>query len=313
MGDSLYIGSCSGNYYAFDRASGEIRWRYDTAADGAPASFHGDPLITDDVVITGSDHALGGHVYAFDIATGEVVWKRDVGGLETDLVLSGSAAIGGTSEGGLIALDIESGAVVWRFERESLTQRSAFALTPAVKGETIYFGGRDGVLYALSAASGEEVWSTQLGGTVSTPTRIVGSQLYIGTHGNELIRLDAATGEIRARLELDDFPHHSLVPVGDCLVVLIGEPLAACVDPDLREVRWSRATEDEWTTYNPLVLGETVLLGSAAGDLEAINLADGTLAWDIELEGMLRGLGATGDALYVGTFSGTVYALALEP
>jgi len=109
VGDTLYIGSCSGSYYALDRATGAIRWTYDTGVDGPPASFHGDPVTSAGLIVTGSDHTLGGYAYAFDLETGELAWRLDVGGLESDLVAEGSRVIGATSDGGLIALDLESG------------------------------------------------------------------------------------------------------------------------------------------------------------------------------------------------------------
>ena len=315
VGDALYIGSCSGIYYALDRSTGEILWSFDTGEGGTTASFHGDPVITGSLVITGSDHTLGGHVYAFDAATGEVVWQRDVGGLETDLVASGPHVIGGTSDGGLVALDARTGEVAWTFGSESLRKRRAWALAPVVDEDRIFYGGRDGKVYALSAATGEEIWVEELGGFVSTATRLIDSQLYVGTYSNELIRLDPDSGEITARLSTEQFPHHALVPAetpaGTCLIVLLGEPEVACVDTDLQKIRWSRSTDDEWTSYNPLVIGDVVLVGSASGELLAIRLKDGTTAWSTELDGMLRGLGVSHGTLYVGTFAGTVYALEL--
>ena len=41
MDDLLFAGSCSGVFFAFDKASGEVRWAYDTSQDGQPANFHG--------------------------------------------------------------------------------------------------------------------------------------------------------------------------------------------------------------------------------------------------------------------------------
>jgi len=54
-GDLVYVGSCSGTYFALNRSTGARRWTYDTRQDGDAAQFHGNPLITDDLVVTGSD------------------------------------------------------------------------------------------------------------------------------------------------------------------------------------------------------------------------------------------------------------------
>ena len=313
MGDLLYIGSCSGLYYALDRSTGEVAWSYDTGAEGTAAGFHGDPLITGDLVLTGSDHTLGGQVYAFDLETGEVRWQRDVGGLESDLVPSGETAVGATSRGGLIALGIEDGTIAWVFNRESLRQVDAFSLTPVIDGERIFFGGRDGKVYALSSSTGDLIWERDVGRHVSTPTRLFEGQVYVGTYADELLRLDAATGAVTARLTTERFPHHALVQAGSCLIVLLGERQVACVDQDLEQILWRRETEKEWTTYNPLVLDGLVVVGTASGELFALRPEDGSIAWNIELEGRLRGLGVAHDVLYVGTFGGTIYALEMLP
>jgi len=78
-GDVLLIGSCAGTFYAFDKRSGKVRWSYDIHQDGNQTSFHGNPLITDQLVLIGTDNGCAsggiGHVYAFDRATGAVRWK----------------------------------------------------------------------------------------------------------------------------------------------------------------------------------------------------------------------------------------------
>jgi len=56
-----------------------VRWSYDIHQDGNQTSFHGNPLITDQLVLIGTDKSCAsggiGHVYAFDRATGAVRWK----------------------------------------------------------------------------------------------------------------------------------------------------------------------------------------------------------------------------------------------
>jgi outer membrane protein assembly factor BamB len=81
-----------------DRQSGQRRWSYDIKKDGNQNSFHGNPLITDDLILIGTDGAMG-HVYAFERATGKVVWKHAItrsvsgnGGATTDVLGSGANA-----------------------------------------------------------------------------------------------------------------------------------------------------------------------------------------------------------------------------
>ena len=74
VGDLVYGASCSGVLFALDKSSGEVRWRYDTAQDGRSASFHGDPVVTDELLVISSDVSSSGFVYAFELDTGEVCY-----------------------------------------------------------------------------------------------------------------------------------------------------------------------------------------------------------------------------------------------
>jgi membrane peptidoglycan carboxypeptidase len=50
---------------ALDNKTGKVKWSYDIRNDGEQSQFHGDPLVTDELVIIGTDGNIG-HVYAFD-------------------------------------------------------------------------------------------------------------------------------------------------------------------------------------------------------------------------------------------------------
>jgi outer membrane protein assembly factor BamB len=93
-GNVLLIGSCAGTFYAFDKQSGKVRWIYDIHQDGNQTSFRSNPLITDQLVLIGTDKSCAsgriGHVYAFDKTTGTVRWKYRTAGTPTDIVRMGS-------------------------------------------------------------------------------------------------------------------------------------------------------------------------------------------------------------------------------
>ena len=68
----------------------------------------------------------------------------------------------GTMDGDFRALDLNSGEVQWIFSLRGQEKSRAVYGTPVVHEETIYFGGYDGILYALSI-DGDELWDRQLG------------------------------------------------------------------------------------------------------------------------------------------------------
>ena len=77
MGDLLIVSSCNGLIRALDKKTGQVRWSYDIHKDGDQTEFHGDPLVTEKLIIIGTDGKMG-HLYAFEWLTGAVRWKYRV-------------------------------------------------------------------------------------------------------------------------------------------------------------------------------------------------------------------------------------------
>ena len=90
MGDLLFIGSCAGNFYALNKTTGELKWSYDIRQDGRQVSFHGNPLVINDLILIGTDKSCDpegiGHVYAFERESGKVRWKYRSTSVPTDIV-----------------------------------------------------------------------------------------------------------------------------------------------------------------------------------------------------------------------------------
>jgi outer membrane protein assembly factor BamB len=261
-------------------------------------------------VITGSDQSPKGYVYAFEKATGRVRWKTAVGGLETDLLRYRNTTLGGATGGKLVSLDLDTGNPRWEFATETNPYGEYHTHTPALSGDTLYFGGPDGFVYALAAGSGDAIWRQDLGSRVMTPIRAIGSHLFVGAFDRKVLRLDRASGTVTAEIGTADFPHHSLVPAGESLLVLLGKSTLVSLDLNLTKVGWSHETPVGWSTFEPLVLDDVVLAGNEGGELFAFRHQDGTKAWSYRVEGVPRSLSENDSVLYVGTLQGWVYALA---
>lgn len=78
--------------------------------------------------------------------------------------------------------------------------------TPAVVGGVAYFGDWNGMLWAVKAQSGEEVWHTPIpGGFIVDAPAVVGNAVYIG-NGHTLYRLDRATGAMKWTASTNENP-----------------------------------------------------------------------------------------------------------
>jgi PQQ-like domain len=140
------IGSCSGYFYAIDKDTGQLRWKYTIEQDGDQTSFRDDPLVAGDLIIIGTDAGRQGHIYAFDRSTGKVRWKYLVHtgtlqdfGVRSDMVRKGDAIYAVATGDDLLCLDLAAGEVRWHFASGFDRQRTDWENSPAVDGDKILF------------------------------------------------------------------------------------------------------------------------------------------------------------------------------
>ncbi len=201
----VYFGAGNDGVYAVDAETGKQRWQFtaDLHIDASPCASNGR-------VIVGSGpskkfKAL--RVVALDAKTGALAWRTD-----TDLPAWGSprAADGRvfvglgngrltegaqppeTPAGAVLGLDEATGRVLWRFDA-----KDAVFQQPTVDGDRVYFGSRDGNLYAVRADTGGLVYRVPMGGPVVAPPAVADGKVYAVTVGGKLRCLDAADGRER--------------------------------------------------------------------------------------------------------------------
>lgn len=175
-------------------------------------------------------------------------------------------------------------------------------------GGDVVFSAPDGALYRVTP-DGDVVWRTEIGCDASTSVAADGDDVWVGCGDGTLFRLAAASGEIRGRRGLDRPLEGQLTLVNDLLVIPGGRGWLGAVRRDLERPVWERTDLPRLSVVQPLVWDDALLTGGAEGELVALRPADGRTLWRIELEGSVRGLGAAGDILLVGTIQGEVHAL----
>jgi outer membrane protein assembly factor BamB len=265
-------------------------------------------------VIAGSDLRSAGaaaYLYAFDRETGAVRWKTGVGaGVMTDLPVFDRLLFGVTLGDELIALDRETGERVWSFASGATNESFWMSSSPAVLGERVFFGGLNGVLYALNARTGQLVWKRELGSRISTGLVANEVGVYAGTSDGRLHLVNRETGEVEARIETESAPRGRLVLAGGRLLAFLGENALACYPGTLARPLWIRVGDKPWTSSRPYAWGELALAGNELGEVFAFRLADGAIVWTETIGGTIRGIGAADDGLYVGILTGEVRARA---
>jgi polyvinyl alcohol dehydrogenase (cytochrome) len=95
--------------------------------------------------------------------------------------------------------------------------------SPTIADGTAYFGDWAGVVHAVDVATGDEVWTSELGGAVIGSVPIDGDAVFASS-GTTVFRLDRGTGDVVWEASADDHPFAmaSASPVVAAGVVLQG-------------------------------------------------------------------------------------------
>ena len=141
----MFIGSCAGNFYAFNKTTGEVQWTYDIRKDGKQQSFHGDPLVTDDLILIGTDRSCDpegvGHVYAFERDSGKVRWKYVSTSVPTDIVQIGSNVFFGSFQDQWSSVDLRTGNLNWKFSTGATNPDCNPPKAPAAEANRLFIAG----------------------------------------------------------------------------------------------------------------------------------------------------------------------------
>lgn len=323
-GDLVYIGSCAGTLFALDRATGQPAWTYDIRQDGDQTQFHSEALLTDDLLVIGTDGNTVGHVYAFEKRTGHLRWKHRIEptenarrpgnsvGARSEILRAGPRVYASTYDNRLLSLDLATGALLWERTMEGAAEADSVALSPVVVEPRLVYADPRGTVRALDGASGRELWTRALDAPASSDLAAADGHVYVGTWGSRLYKLDSRNGEIVTSREMEEPPVGKPVLVDDRVIVTADPRLLVALDRDLTTVRWTQKTPRAWTSPRLLLWRGLVLSGNQEGELVGFCLHDGRPCFRQRLgRSMVRGLGATRDVVYAGTFSGEVHALVL--
>ncbi|MFE5240883.1 MULTISPECIES: serine/threonine-protein kinase [unclassified Streptomyces] len=141
-GGLLYYGS--GQYlYALDADDGEPRWKY------MDDSFHASPVAVGDAAYA----HMAAFFYVLDARTGEELWGYPFGSEASHNLAVTKDAVLVHNGKKLIAVDSATHKPRWTHVAESDAETAL-----VMADGNAYFGTQDGALYAVDAASGDEVW-----------------------------------------------------------------------------------------------------------------------------------------------------------
>lgn len=319
-GDTLFVGSADGYFYALDAMTGALRWRLRTGIVDSTAS-----AMDGTVFFAGRDHRL----YAVSAADGKIRWTYDLGKdrgqsnywdfYTSSPIPSGANVYVGSGNGYLDAIDRQDGHLVWRFNAGARIRS-----TPAVGAGHVVFGTQDGFVFALDAASGALLWKAETRGVKNTfalknndTTSILASpsiadgMAVIGSRDAYLYGFDLKSGRRKWSITHDggSWILGTAVKAG---TVYVGSGSAFFLQAaDLRtgKEKWRFPTLSG-NFASPAISGDVVLISDLSGTLYAVNALTGKDLWSFAMGDRAFSSPVVHNGIvYAASDAGTLYAL----
>jgi outer membrane protein assembly factor BamB len=284
-------------------------WKVDL---GAP--IYSSPVISGGVLYVGTtDNRLA----ALDTRDGSLLWQTSaLNWIESTPAVAGGAVYAGSMDKRVYALDALTGDLLWTCPTGSWVESS-----PLVHGERVYIGSWEGIFYALDAATGAVSWNYNAGEGICSSAAISDSLglVYFGADNDSLYALDLS-GKRAWAAYTNGAPYSSPTFRGDRIVLgtidngegnFANQVLA--LDAATGAQLWNRPFGQYQYVYaSPAVEGDRVVVVTYQGDVYALDLSDGSLAWSKSLNDyILHGSPAVADGiLYAASYDGSLYAVS---
>jgi eukaryotic-like serine/threonine-protein kinase len=235
---TVFLGSSDAKLYALDAASGKAKWHYETGDKVlGGANFARNPNGEGTWILVGSydsqlhcvDAATGKAVWthATDnyingtpavLPTGEVAFGgcdsfihivqladgKEIRQIDSEAYIASSVALAdgmgyvGNYGNQVLAFDVKSGEVKWKYRERNFPYFSSAAVT----ADRVILGGRDKRLHCIDRATGKAVWHFQTRGQVDSSPVVCGDAIVVGSQDGRLYSVGLVDGKERWAYEI---------------------------------------------------------------------------------------------------------------
>ena len=261
------------------------------------------------------EEIFNGLLVAIDPATGEEKWRYDSKRCGWSTPALGGGLVFATfmgdqpnpcsrlPNGGIVALDAQTGKIQWS---RNIAQSES---SPLFAHGIVYFGTTNGLVRALSARTGKDIWSFDTGGQVKGSPALVHGRIFIGDYGGSVFALNAHTGK-----EIWRSSGHGNFYAGPSVVngrVYVGDLTRNVYAFSARTGArlWTFSTGG-YVYASTAVWRGIVLVGSYDHNFYAINGGTGSERWQFRADGPISGSASVINGIvYFSTLTHTTYAV----
>lgn len=314
--DAVFAAEAGGDAAAYDPATGKLIWRVDTRT-----RLVSGPSVSGNALFLGG---MDGTLLALKRNDGSPYWSvRLASEVLSAPASDGTLVVARSGDGKVYGLSAVSGAQHWMIDRSvpSLILRGLGE--PLLAGGLVFAGFDNGRVVAARMTDGQAVWEqavaspvgrTELDRLVDVDAGLLldGQELYAVSYGNELAKLDGASGEILWRRSIRSYT--GMARVGELVVVSDADGVIWGLDPASGAAAW----KNEDLKYRPLSPpadwdGQAVV-GDFKGYLHLLDPRDGRIVARLRVgsDAMRSAPQVIDDRLYVMNTAGRITALSRQ-
>lgn len=184
---------------------------------------------------------------------------------------------------------------------------STWLMPPILADGALYTGSGDGVIYALDAQNGQEIWSTGGFSQLENSGAVADDMLIVGGYDKRVRALNRHTGEVLWSFDTASFVQASPLIVGEQIYIATDRALYA-LDLTSGQLQWEAPTGDENAYMGPPAYEDGIIYTTGGKQLLAVDAAHGEEVWRTQHDQPFTALAVADQMIYVGNFDGSFYA-----
>lgn len=318
--ERVYFGTDSGTFFALEQSTGVAAWSFEVASHPVGKGILSSPALFGGFVFFG---AYDGTVYALNVENGYKKWAysdADWIGSSPDIAPDlGLLYIGLEfglfgSRGGIAALNLKDGSLVWEHRTSQFTHASPLYVR---KERLVVIGGNDGVLRAYDAKTGEVRWEYPTGGDIKTKAAYDSKQRLIvcGSMDGKIYILNASNGLPVFAKEMGAGMYSIPLVYNETVYITSLDKHVYALDLDSFNERWRFQTNGR-IFASPIFAEESLWVGSNDGCLYELDPEKGTVkSYFQTTERIVNAIAYNADTkrLFVPTCANELYCLTKKP
>jgi len=281
----------------------------------------------------------------------KLLWTYEAGeSIESSTAIAGGMVFVGMQSADLLAIDLQTGMLRWKFRAQDGIDESS----PAVHDGVVYIGDLAGLLHAVRAADGKSLWAFKTESEIRSSPVVAGDRVLFGSYDGNLYCLSARDGRLLWKFTTSNYVHATpaisggLVYLAGCdeifrgiriadgkevLQISSGGPVGASpallgqrayfgtfnnevLGADLRQkgIVWRYEHPDRHFPFysSAAVAGDRIVVGGRDKMVHCLNAKTGKAIWTFATSARVDSSPAiAGDRVYVGSNDGRFYVLDL--